>query len=131
MPTSELAALEERLADRITVRQFGLPRFIMGQPGEEDAALARRGLEEARQAVASGKYRLVVLDEVNVAVKLQLFSIDELLALIDAKHPDVELVLTGRDAHPRLVARADLVTEMLMVKHYFQQGVAARQGIEK
>ena len=130
-PTSELAALQERLADRITVRQFGLPRFIIGQPGEEDAALARCGLEEARHAVATDKYRLVVLDEVNVAVKLQLFSIDDLLALIDAKHPDVELVLTGRDAHPRLVARANLVTEMLMVKHYFQQGVAARQGIEK
>jgi cob(I)alamin adenosyltransferase len=131
MPSSELALLTERLADRISVAQFGLPRFITGQPKQEDVALARRGLQEAREAVTAGKYLLVILDEVNVAVKLQLISIDDLLALIEAKRPEVELVLTGRDAHPRLVERADLVTEMLPIKHYFQQGVTARPGIER
>ena len=129
--TSELTALEERLADRVTVRQFGLGRFITGKPTEADVAAARRGLEEARQAVASGDYRLVILDEANVAVKLGLASVEDFLALIDARHTDVELVLTGRDADPRLIARADLVTEMRLVKHYFQQGVPARRGIEK
>ena len=87
MRTSELTALEERLADRVAVRQFGLPRFICGKPAEEDFAAARRGLEEARQAVASGEYRLVILDEANVAVKLGLASVEDFLALIEAKHP--------------------------------------------
>jgi cob(I)alamin adenosyltransferase len=131
MRTSELAALQERFADRITIHQFGMPRFIMGAPQEEDIDLARRGLAEARDAVTSGKYSLVVLDEANVAIKLKLFSVEDMLSLIDAKLPEVELVLTGRDAHPRIVERADLVTEMVLVKHYFQQGVAARKGIEK
>ena len=123
--------MEERFADRVVVRQFGLPRFIFGKPTEEDFAAARRGLEEARQAVAAGEHRLVILDEANVAVTLGLASVEDFLRLIEAKHPNVELVLTGRDADPRLVERADLVTEMRLVKHYFQQGVPARRGIEK
>ena len=104
--------------------------FAASRPSE-DLALARRGLDEAREAVASGKYSLVILDEANVAVALHLLSVDDLLALIDAKMPEVELVLTGRGADARLIERADLVTEMRLVKHYFQQGVVARRGIEK
>ena len=73
----------------------------------------------------------MILDEANVAATLHLLSVDDLLALIDAKLPEVELVLTGRDADARLIERADLVTEMRLVKHYFQQGVVARRGIEK
>ncbi len=119
------------MADCVTVRQFGLPHWIRGQPTAEDLACARRGLEEAREAVTSGKYRLVILDEANVAPALHLLSVDDLLSVIDAKLPEVELVLTGRDADARLIARADLVTEMRPLKHYFQQGVAARRGIEK
>ena len=118
------------MADCVTVRQFGLPHWIRGQPTAEDLACAG-GLEEAREAVTSGKYRLVILDEANVAPALHLLSVDDLLSVIDAKLPEVELVLTGRDADARLIARADLVTEMRPLKHYFQQGVAARRGIEK
>ncbi len=129
--TSELVALEQRLADRVTVRQFGLPHWIGGQPTAEDLALARRGLEEAREAVTSGKYQLVILDEANLAPGLHLLAVEDLLGLIDAKLPEVELVLTGRGADARLIQRADLVTEMRQVKHYFQQGVVARRGIEK
>ena len=73
----------------------------------------------------------MILDEINEAIARRLFSVDDLLGLIDARLPEVELVLTGRDADARLVQRADLVTEMLPVKHYFEQGVAARTGIEK
>ncbi len=108
--TSELIALEQRLADRVTVRQFGLPHWIGGQPTAEDLALARRGLEEAREAVSSGKYRLVILDEANLAPGLHLLTVEDLLGLIDAKLPEVELVLTGRGADARLIQRADLVT---------------------
>ncbi len=126
--TSELIALEQRLADRVTVRQFGLPHWIGGQPTAEDLALARRGLEEAREAVTSGKYRLVILDEANLAPGLHLLAVEDLLGLIDAKLPEVELVLTGRGADARLIQRADLVTEMRQVKHYFQQGVGRAAG---
>ncbi len=132
MATSELEALE-RFADRITVRQFGRPEFVDPQlaPAEADLQAARCGLDQSRQAVASGRYRLVVLDEANVAATLGLFPLEDLLDLIDARPEGVELVLTGRWAHPLVLDRADLVTEMREVKHYYHQGVLARTGIEK
>jgi len=130
MRYSELAALE-RFADRITIHQFGRRCFIDREPEPGDLACARQGLRRAHRAVTSGNYRLVVLDEANVAAALGLFPLEELTDLIDAKPPGVELVLTGRWAHEQVVARADLVTEMREVKHYYQQGVLAREGIEK
>jgi len=73
---------------------------------------------------------LLILDEVNNAVNLGMLGIEELVRLVDNKPPDLELVLTGREAHPRILERADLVTEMKLVKHYYYQGVSAREGIE-
>jgi len=130
MRYSELAALE-RFADRIVIRQFGRRCLIEDEPDPEDLLCARRGLEESRRAVVSGRYRLIVLDEANVAVALGLFPLDELAGLIDAKPEHVELVLTGRWAHDAVLARADLVTEMREVKHYYRRGVLAREGIER
>ncbi len=130
MATSELSALE-RFSDRITVRQFGRDGFIDPLPEEEDVDGAELGLAECAAAVLSGEYPLVILDEANVAAMMRLFPVEELLSLIDCKPEGVELVITGRGAHPRVVARADLVTEMREVKHYFAQGVMARTGIEK
>jgi cob(I)alamin adenosyltransferase len=128
-PTSELAAIEN-LADRVTVRRYGRERFIATAPAPEDIAAARQGLADAVQAVASGHYDMVVLDEANMAVHFRLFSVDALLDLIAAKAAHVELVITGRNAAPRLIERADLVTEMREVKHYYSTGVPARRGIE-
>ena len=127
---SEIAALE-RFADRITVRQYGLGRFIRGEPSEADIAAARKGLEEVSTILSSGDYDVVVLDEANEAVKIGLFSVVELLDLINAKPESVELVITGRSAHDKILERADLVTEMKEIKHYYRQGVKARAGIEK
>jgi len=127
---SELAALG-RFDELITVRQFGRSQFVCGKPQEADLQAARQGLAECAVAIASGDYSLVILDEANVAVKLGLFPVDDLLALIDGRPDGVELVLTGRNAHARLVQRADLVTEMLNIKHYYNHGVAGRTGIEK
>jgi len=127
---SELAALH-RFADRITVRQFGSGRFVRGRPGPDDLAAARCGLAECCEALTSGEYALVILDEANLGPLLHLFPLEDLLALIDHKPPEVELVLTGRWADPRLVDRADLVTEMREVKHYYRAGVLARTGIEQ
>ena len=80
---------------------------------------------------AHGGYDLVILDELNVAVDLGLIGVADVLDLIATKPAGVELVLTGRNAHPRVVEAADLVTEMRNIKHYYEKGVKARRGIEK
>jgi cob(I)alamin adenosyltransferase len=113
------------------VEQFGLGRFVGGKPSPADIAAARSGLERTREAIASGEYQMVILEEANVAVKYGLFPVQDLLRLIIDKPVDLELVITGRGAAPRIIDAADLVTEMKEVKHYFEKGVRARIGIEK
>lgn len=127
---SEIKALS-RLADRITVKQFGLGRFIKAKPSPEDRAAAQKGLEAIRSALNSGHYQVVIMEEGNVAAMCGLFPVDEILAIMTQKPGDVELVITGRGADARVIDKADLVTEMKAVKHYYQDGVAARVGIEK
>jgi cob(I)alamin adenosyltransferase len=127
---SEIKALKA-FSDRIAVEQFGLGRFVTGTPGPEDMAAAEAGLEKVREAMDSGKYDLIVLDEANGAVRAGLFPVSALLEIMNAKPEGLELVITGRGAHDEVVARADLVTEMKEIKHYYTGGVAARTGIEK
>ncbi len=127
---SELIALK-RFEDLITVEQFGRGRFINGKPSEDDIADARRGLIKMKNILASGNYRLVVLDEVNIALHYNLFSSAEIIDLLDSRAEGTEVVLTGRHALPEILAKADLVTEMRAVKHYYKDGVKARVGIEK
>jgi cob(I)alamin adenosyltransferase len=129
MAYSELASLD-RFADLVTVRQYGLCSFIRETPAPEDIAAAREGLREARAAVASGRYDVVILDEANIATHFGLFAVDDLLEVVDLAAGNVEIVITGRRADPRVLERADLVTEMREVKHYYAKGVAARRGIE-
>lgn len=126
---SEISVLES-LGDRITCRQYGRGCWIRGDPSPEDAVAARKGLDEIREIIASGKYQVVILDEINVAVWFHILNVDDLLKLIDIKPEWTELVFTGRKAAPELIERADLVTEMREIKHYYQQGVIARTGIE-
>jgi len=130
MSSSELASLRH-LYRHIEVRQFGQACFLHRDPEDADFEVAQQGLVECKEAMLSGDYRLVVLDEANVAVVLGLFSVDDLIDLIACRPEPVELVLTGRWAHPRVVERADLVTEMREVKHYYQRGILARVGVEK
>jgi cob(I)alamin adenosyltransferase len=104
--------------------------LIKETPTEEDKASAQHGLAESRQAIMSGRYDLVILDEATIAVWFDLLSVDDLLDLIKKKPLHVELVITGRKADPRLIEAADLVTEMQEIKHYYTQGVLARAGIE-
>jgi len=129
-PTSELAALE-RFKDLVTVRRFGGCRFVRGQPSAEDVKAARQGLETAREALTSGGYDVVILDEACPAARCGLLTTGDLLSLADARPAATELVFTGRDAPQELVERADLVTEMRETKHYYGQSVAARRGIEE
>jgi cob(I)alamin adenosyltransferase len=97
---------------------------------EEDKQEARKALEAGRDAVMSGKYDLVVLDEVNVAAAWGLVELDEVIKLIEDKPKSVELILTGRYADPKLVKIADLVTEMVAIKHPYDDGVGARAGLD-
>ncbi len=91
---------------------------------------AKQALAVAREAMLSGNYELVVLDEVNVAVSWKLVELDEVVRLIKDKPPNVELILTGRQADTRLVELADLVTECLKIKHPYDKGIMARKGID-
>jgi len=127
---SEIKALK-RFADIITVEQFGMGGFIWDKPTREDVEAAQKGLARVREIISSDKYDLVVLDEANIAVKLELISEQDMLDIIDAKSKKTELVITGRGASAGVIEKADLVTEMKAVKHYFENGVEARVGIEK
>ena len=81
--------------------------------------------------MASGRFQVIILEEINVAFSLGLLSLEQLLEIIDKKPEQIELVFTGRNAPDALIERADLVTEMKEIKHYFKRGVKARVGIEK
>ncbi|MFC1974515.1 cob(I)yrinic acid a,c-diamide adenosyltransferase, partial [Chloroflexota bacterium] len=96
----------------------------------EEIEQATQALANARQATLSGNYDLVVLDEVNLAVAWKLIELDEVIKLISDKLPNVELILTGRQADTELVKAADLVTEMLKIKHPYDKGIKARKGID-
>ena len=96
----------------------------------EEIEQAKQALDNARQAIFSGNYDLVVLDEVNLAVAWKLIALDEVIRLIRDKPPNVELILTGRQADTKLVQMADLVTEMLKIKHPYDEGTLARKGID-
>lgn len=119
-----------RLSDRVVFRQFGAPSFIRGLAGPADRQLADDGLQQTRAALHSGEYGMVILDEASIAVMLGLISVDSLCELIDTRPADVELIVTGRGMDERVVSRADLVTEMREVKHYYRRGIPGRVGIE-
>jgi cob(I)alamin adenosyltransferase len=111
--------------------RFGLTTFCdPNNVKPEEKEQARLALAAAREAMLSGNYDLVVLDEVNVAVAWKLVEVDEAIRLIEDKPPDVELILTGRNADTRLVQLADYVTECLKIKHPYDEGMVARKGIE-
>jgi len=127
---SEHKALK-RLDDLITIKQYGEPGFINGKASDLDIERAKTALEEMRNIIIGGTYDLVILEEANIATHYKLIDVSELLTLIRKKPEHVELIFTGRYADPQLIDAADLVTEMKMVKHYKDQGVPARVGIEK
>jgi cob(I)alamin adenosyltransferase len=121
-----------RLAPFLTIIQTGREGWVnKDNPDPEDKRLAGEALKMAEKAVTGGNYDLVILDEVNGAISFGLISIDDVIALIRNKPTIVELVLTGRNAHERIVEAADLVTEMKEIKHYYRAGVPSRIGIEK
>jgi cob(I)alamin adenosyltransferase len=100
------------------------------QDRERDVAAARRAWEKARELMDDPEIRLLVLDELNIALRYEHLPLDEVLAALGSRRDDLHVVVTGRNAKPELIAAADLVTEMTLVKHHFAAGVKAQEGIE-
>lgn len=116
---------------RFSIVQKGLPTFVdRDSPAGEDVRLASEGMDLARAALRDEEWDLVILDEINVAVEYGLVSAADMLELLDLRRPDTDMVFTGRGAHPDLVRRADMVSEVLEIKHHYSRGVPARKGIE-
>ncbi|GFE62613.1 cob(I)yrinic acid a,c-diamide adenosyltransferase [Geobacter sp. AOG2] len=122
--------IAEKLAPLFTIMQSGRPGWVNTRDITEDRRVAQEALERAKGILASGEYDLVVLDEINGAVGFGLVDVEQVLELMSLKPERTELVLTGRNAHERVIEAADLVTEMREVKHYYKAGVPARTGIE-
>lgn len=115
----------------LTIDRAGRDCFVKrDDPDPVDLELAREGFERAREAVTGGEYDLVVLDEINVAVDYGLLEEAALLELLDLKPEGVTLILTGRGASPELVKRADMVSEILAIKHHYNEGADCCPGIE-
>lgn len=125
---SEIRALS-RFGDQIVLEQYGRGCFIRGDPLDADIEAARTGLRHLRSAMISGYFKLIIADEAFVAVGCGLLDEADLLGLLAMRPVDVELVMTGRNASKRVMEKADLVTEMREIKHYYRKGILAREGI--
>ncbi len=120
-----------KLSPYLSIKQMGQKTFISrSHPEPTDLQLAQEGFLLADRAIKNGEYDIVILDEINVAIDYGLIPLSDLLKLIDSKPENVELILTGRNAKPEIIDKADLVTEMVDRKHYYDNGVSARKGIE-
>ncbi len=121
----------EKLSPYLTIIQAGRKTFISkSKPDPEDLQFAREGFLIAKKAIQNREYDIVILDEINLAVDFGLIPLEELLQIMDSKPETVELILTGRNANHAVLERADLVTDMVDKKHYYDKGVPAREGIE-
>jgi len=115
----------------VKIASFGQKGFV--DPANikpEEKEQARLALAAAREAMLSSSFDLIVLDEINIAVAWKLIELDEVVKLISDKPPHVELILTGRQADAKLIKSADLVTEMVKIKHPYDKGIKARKGID-
>jgi len=116
--------------DNIKIKQFGRNKFIQDPPDKEDIQLARAGLKEMASVLKQSTYDLVILDEANIAVYFGLIKLSSLLRVLNERDSHIEVVITGRNADIEMIEAADLVTEMNDIKHYYNQGVKPREGIE-
>ena len=128
MKYSELNAMNY-LPDFVMER-FGKNCFIYNDPTQDDIDRAVRGLKICEEVINSGKYDIVILDEINIALFYKLFSPEDVIKILDNKPEKTEIILTGRYAPQEIIDRADLVTEMAEIKHYYYKGVKCRKGIE-
>lgn len=130
MHYSELNALKRFYPD-IVVRQYGRGCFIEKESTREDILAAEEGLKDMKEVIMSGDYNMVILDEANIAMHFGLIPVKDFVNLIEEKPEGVELIFTGRRAPEDILERADLISEIKEIKHYYTEGVQARRGIEK
>lgn len=130
-PYNELKGLSH-LKEWITIEQFCGDDFVYRKelPDKTEIDKAHRGLSKAKTKMLSGEYDIIILDEVCVSIYFGLFSDEEILTFLKQKPDNVEVILTGRYCPDKLIERSDLVTEMKEIKHYYQDGIKARKGIE-
>jgi len=130
-PYSELESLK-LFKEKITIEQFCGDEFVYRRqlPDESEIKKASEGLSSAKAKMLSGEYDLIILDEAIVAIYFKLLTVNQILEFIESKPESVELILTGRYCPQELISKADLVTEMKEIKHYYTQGITARKGIE-
>jgi cob(I)alamin adenosyltransferase len=114
----------------VTIKAMGEGFTWETQDRARDIAMAEAAWAEARQMMADPSYRLILLDELNIALRYDYLPIGEVVAALAARRPDLHVIVTGRNARDELIAAADLVTEMTLVKHPFRDGVKAQAGIE-
>jgi cob(I)alamin adenosyltransferase len=134
MKGSEYGELEsaKKLAPYLTIKQVGRETFISKtNPDPRDLQLAQEGFGMAKKAIQNKEYNIVILDEINLAVDYGLVPVTDILHLIDSKPEEIELILTGRNVKREILEKADLVTDMVDRKHYYEKGVPAREGIER
>jgi cob(I)alamin adenosyltransferase len=127
--TGERHALE-RFEDQVAWYTMGEGFTWETQDRTRDIAAATAAWRKVRELMNDPSIRLLVLDELNIALRYDYLPLDEVVATLSARRDDLHIVVTGRNAKPELIAAADLVTEMTLVKHHFAAGVKAQQGIE-
>jgi cob(I)alamin adenosyltransferase len=152
MPTYSEHKMLSAISPNLTLECVGKPFFVMkegtvsaeelakwkdkavvfppGKPPRDYLEQVAQGLARAKELITGEDFDVVILDELNVALHFELVTWPQVKELLDAKGANVELILTGRGATPELIERADLVTEMREIKHYYTQGVPARKGID-
>ena len=123
--------LSPEISKNLTIVQAGLDRIIYeNNKNADDEAEIKKGWELAKKVIKNDEYNLVILDEANIAIDLGLIDINEVIEVLKNKPDEMEIVLTGRNADPRIIELAHLVSEIKPVKHYWDTGIAARKGIE-
>jgi len=130
-PYSELNSLK-LLSDHIIIEQFCGDEFVYKRqlPDENEIKKAVNGLNKAKTMMKSDEYDLIILDEVLVSIYFKLLTVEQLIEIINEKPVNVELILTGRYCPEILYEKADLITEMKEIKHYYSKGITSRKGIE-
>lgn len=130
----ELKAFRELapdIANNLKIVQAGLDRIVyIDNQNAKDREEILKGWNLAKKAIENDEYQLIILDEANIAIDLGIIDVDEVVDVLKNKPDNMEIVLTGRNAHPKIIEIAHLVSNIEPVKHYWDTGIAARKGIE-
>ena len=123
--------LSPKIKNNLTIVQAGLDRIAYSSNiNDDDKRVVHTGWQLAKKAILDNEYNLIILDEANIAIALDLIKLDEVIEVLKNKPEEMEIVLTGRNANPKIIELAHLVSEITPVKHYWDTGIAARKGIE-